>query len=272
MDNLKGKVALVTGASRGVGKGVALSLGEAGATVYVTGRTRVATDATVPLDGTVEDTAKAITERGGKGIAHVCDHNDDQQVESVFKRIQSEMGQLDIVVNNAWKGYEGWHNMTYLPPSHPFWERGASFWDDNLLGLRWAYVSTIFAIPIMLQKGSGLIVNISFGALSTGNPAYNIAKSGTDRLTAETADSLRDKGITAVSLHPGLVRTEGIMLNVQYFDMSNSESPEFTGRAVVALAKDEQSIQKSGQALVVARLAQDYNFDDIDGKRPTPIE
>jgi len=270
MSELKGKIALVTGASRGVGKGIALSLGEAGATVYITGRTSATTKATVPLNGTIDDTANEVSKRGGKGIAISCDHNDDNQVKAVFERIQSEAGRLDILVNNAWKGYEGWHNRTYLPPSHRFWENGASFWDDNLLGLRWTYVSTIFAIPMMLQQEEGLIVNISFGVPNMGNPAYHIAKTGTDRLTAETAYSLRDKNITAVSLYPGLVRTEGVMLNAEYFDMSNSESPEFTGRAVVSIAKDANRFQKSGQSFVVARLAQEYNFDDIDGKRPYP--
>ena len=272
MIDLKGKVALVTGASRGVGRGIALSLGEAGATVYVTGRTNAKTKATVPLNGSIDETADEVSRRGGNGIAIPCDHHDDEQVKAVFAKIQSESGRLDILVNNAWKGYEGWHNRTYHAPSVPFWERGISFWDDNLVGVRWTYVATILAIPMMIEQEAGFIVNISFGTLTMGNPAYNIAKTATDRLTAETAHRVHDNNITVVSLYPGLVRTEGIMLNAEYFDMSNSESPEFTGRAVVALAKDEHRIEKSGQALVVAQLAQEYNFDDVDGKRPKPIE
>lgn len=270
MVDLHGQVALVTGASRGVGKGIALSLGEAGATVYVTGRATTPSQ-TVPIAGTVQETADEVTQRGGKGIAVVCDHNDDAQVEALFQQIQSEHGRLDILVNNAWKGYEGWHNFSYPAPDTPFWERPAAYWDENLSGLRWAYISTRLAAPLMVQHRGGLIVNISFGVPTPGNAAYNISKTATDRLSLEVAHALKDHGVTAVSLYPGLVRTEGVMLYAQWFDMSNSESPEFTGRAVVALAGDSNRFAKSGQVLVTAKLAQEYDFDDIDGKRPTPI-
>jgi dehydrogenase/reductase SDR family protein 1 len=272
MTDLKNMVALVTGASRGVGKGIAMSLGEAGATVYVTGRTVNEGDATVPLAGSITSTADEVTRLGGQGIAVQCDHNNDDEVEALFARIQSEQGRLDLLVNNAWKGYEGWHTNTYLPPPVPFWERPASEWDDNLAGVRWSFIATRLAAPIMIEQGGGLIVNVSFGGLTPGNPAYNIAKSATDRLAQEAAHRLRENKVTVVSLYPGLVRTEGVMLNAQYFDLSNSESPQYTGRAVVALAGDADVFQKTGQSLVVARLAQEYGFDDIDGKRPTPIQ
>jgi len=271
MGTLTGKVALVTGASRGVGRGVALSLGEAGATVYVTGRTVDETQAVVPLTGTVHQTAAEVTRLGGQGIAVRCDHRDDGQVEAVLQRIRDEQGRLDIVVNNAWAGYEGYHSNTYPPPNVPFWERPPSFWDDNLIGVRWTYVTSRFAVPIMVAQPRGLIVNISFGALTPGNAAYNVAKTATDRLSWEMAQALREHQITVLSLYPGLVRTEGVLLNAQYFDLSNSESPQFTGRAVVALAADPRVLDRSGQAWVVARLAGDYDFDDIDGQRPRPI-
>lgn len=271
MGTLTGKVALVTGASRGVGKGIALSLGAAGATVYVTGRTLDESQAAVPLAGTIHQTADEVARLGGQGIALRCDHRDDAQVEAVFQRLRSEQGRLDILVNNAWAGYEGYHKNTHLPPGRPFWEKPLSYWDDNLAGVRWTYAASFFAAPLMIAQQSGLIVNISFGVPNPDNPAYNVAKPATDRLAWEMAHALRDYNVAVVSLYPGLVRTEGVMLAAQYFDLSNSESPQFTGRAVAALAVDPGRMQRTGQALVVARLAQDYNFDDIDGKRPHPV-
>jgi dehydrogenase/reductase SDR family protein 1 len=271
MPKLSGKIALVTGASRGIGKGIALSLGEAGAIVYITGRTLEETQSTVPLAGSIITTAEEVATRGGEGIPVQCDHNDDEQVRAVFERIQAEQGKLDILVNNAWKGYEGYHTNRYPPPDISFWERPVTFWDDNLAGLRWSYVATTLAAPMMVKQKHGLIVNISFGALTPGNAAYNIAKSATDRLTVEAAHSLKTHNVSVVTLYPGLVRTEGVLLNAEYFDLSNSESPEFTGRAVAALASDEHVHKKSGRTMVVAELAREYDFNDIDGSRPLPL-
>jgi NAD(P)-dependent dehydrogenase (short-subunit alcohol dehydrogenase family) len=271
MVDLRGKVAVVTGASRGVGKGIALGLGEAGATVYITGRTYDDDEATVPLAGTLQQTAAEVTHLGGRCTAVRCDHDDDAQVEAVFEQVVQEQGRLDLLVNNAWAGYEGYHQDIYFAPNHPFWEKPISYWDANLVGVRWAYVASLLAVRKMVSQASGLIVNISFGVPEAGNPAYGIAKTAVDRLSWELAHQLRPHHIAAVSLYPGLVRTEGVLKAAQYFDLSNSESPQFTGRAVAALAGDPLIMQKTGQALVVARLAQDYNFDDVDGKRPVPI-
>jgi len=268
MGTLTGKIALVTGASRGVGKGIALSLGEAGATVYITGRSRQEGESGVALPGTITQTADEVTAMGGQGIAIHCDHRDDAQVETAFQRIMTEQGQLDVLVNNAWAGYEGYVDDRHLPPNFSFWKKPISFWDENLAGLRWAYVASHFAAPIMVEQRSGLIVNISFRVGETGDPAYNIAKTGTDRLAREMAHQLREHHVAAVSLSPGLVRTESVLKNAQWFDMSTSESPQYTGRAVVALANDPQVMARSGQALLVADLAVAYDFDDIDGTRP----
>jgi dehydrogenase/reductase SDR family protein 1 len=270
MRKLEGKIALVTGASRGVGKGIAEALGAEGATVYITGRTVDVQNPTIPLDGTIHATAEAVNQAGGKGIAIACDHRDDEQVKAVFKRIKKEQKRLDILVNNAWSGYEVFHVGEYFPPDAPFWKKPLSYWNINLDGLRWNYVASTFAIPMMIEQKSGLIVSISFGVPNPGNPAYAIAKTGTDRLTWEVAHQVKEYGITAVALYPGLVRTEGVMVHAKYFDMSNSESPQFTGRAVAAIAADEQRMEKTGQIFVVAKLAQEYDFDDIDGKRPLP--
>ncbi len=258
------KIALVTGASRGVGKGIAMALGEAGMTVYVTGRTISRENSAVPLEGTITETAEEVTRMGGTGIAIVCDHRDDEQVKAVYERIQRDHGRLDVLVNNAWAGYEGYSTGAHYPPNHPFWEKPISYWDENLNGLRWTYVSTWHAAPIMVKQNSGLIVNISFGVPELGNPAYNVAKSGTDRLTQEFAHQLRPHNISVISLYPGLVRTEGVILNAQYFDMSQSESPLFTGRAVASLAADADVMRHSGSAHVVAELAKTYSFADTD--------
>ena len=269
---MRGTVALVTGASRGVGKGIALALGEAGATVYVTGRTVAEDQAAVPLPGTVAQTAADVTRLGGQGIAVVCDHRDDAQVEAVFGRIQAEQGRLDLLVNNAWAGYEGYFNNEHYPPLHPFWQKPIAYWDANLIGVRWAYVASVWAARLMVAQRAGLIVNISFSPLSPGNPAYNVAKRAVDHMTQDTAHQLREHNVAVVALHPGLVRTEGVLSQAQYFDMSNAESPQFTGRAVRALATDPGVLAKTGQAFKVAKLAQVYDFDDVDGTRPTPVE
>ncbi len=272
MSTLTGKVAVVTGGSRGVGKGVAMGLGEQGATVYVSGRTLEAGQATVPLAGTLMSTVGEVSRLGGKGIAVQVDHRDDAQVAALFKRVRREQKKkLDVLVNNAWAGYEGYSTGAHRTPNHPFWKKPLSYWDENLAGVRWAYVASAHAIPTMIEHGGGLIVNISFGVPDAGNPAYAIAKIGTDRLTWEMAEMLRKHNISVVSLYPGLVRTESVLLNAKYFDMSTSESPQFTGRAVAALAADPNIMQKSGQVLVVAKLAQEYDFDDVDGTRPKAI-
>ena len=263
MGILTGKVALVTGASRGVGKGIALGLGEAGATLYVTGRTVAEGEAAVPLAGTVGATAAETTQIGGKGIAVPCDHRDDSQVEAVFQRIEREAGRLDLLVNNAWAGYEGYVTGKHLPPGVSFWQKPLSYWDDNLDGLRWTYSASWFAAKRMVEQESGLIINVSNDVPNPGDPAYGVAKSGTDRLTWEIAHALREHHIAVVSIYPGLVRTENVLANAQWFDLSQSESPLFSGRAAAALAADPNILDKSGRTFTVAALAREYGFEDI---------
>ena len=274
MQTLLGKVALVTGASRGIGKGIALALGEAGATVYITGRTIEANQAPVDLPGTIYQTADEVAKLGGQCIAIQCDHRDDQQVEAVFGRIRAEQNRLDILVNNVWGGYEHFNDGTEFWKEKGFWTVPLSRWDKMFqAGVRAHYVSSVFAAPMMIAQGSGLIVNISFFAAQKDNSgvSYGVAKSASDRMAACMAYELREHNVAAVSLYPGLVRTESVLKAGEFFDLSNSESPQFIGRAIAALASDPQIMTKSGQVLVAAAVAQEYGFTDIDGKQPRPL-
>ena len=255
--SLRGQVALVTGASRGVGRGVAAALRDAGAIVYATGRTV----ATATLEPSI--------------IRVPCDHTDDAAVARVFERISVEQGRLHILVNNAWGGYEQMVDSTgrFTWP-RPFWEQPAARWHLMIdAGVRAAFVASQHGARMMVPERRGLIVNISFWAAQKylSNVAYGVAKAATDKLTADTAHELRGQGVTVVSLYPGLVRTEKVMEAAAWLDLSNSESPQFIGRAVAALAADPQVIEKSGGVLIAASLAREYGFTDIDGKTPVPL-
>ncbi|HJS18188.1 MAG TPA: SDR family NAD(P)-dependent oxidoreductase [Anaerolineales bacterium] len=272
MKSLQGKIALVTGASRGVGKGVALGLGEAGATVYITGRTVVDGQSKAKLPGTIYETAEEVTRLGGQGIVVRCDHRNDEEVHAVFEQIRSEQNRLDILVNNVWGGYEHYTDGTEFWNEKNFWTMPVARWDAMFQsGVRAHYAASVFAAPMMIAQQSGLIVNISFFAAQRNDRgvAYGVAKSASDHMAVCMAHELREHNVAAVSLYPGLVRTESVLK--ANFDMSNSESPQFIGRAVTALSSDSEIMKKSGQVLVAANLALEYGFTDIDGKQPRPI-
>ena len=265
---LRGKVALVTGASRGVGKGIALAVADAGATVYVTGRS-VARAPTTSLPGTIEQTA---VETGARAIR--CDHRDDDSVRAAFEQIEREQGALDVLVNNVWGGYELLHEGRYDTFARPFWEAPLSLWDGMFsAGVRAHYVASALAVPLLLRRRGGLIVNVS--SFAAANPKevvpLGVAKAATDRLSALMAEQLREHGVAVVSVYPGLVRTEGILKWRDYIDLSNSESPWFVGRAVAALASDDDVLARTGQTLVAAELAEEYGFTDEDGARPRSL-
>lgn len=269
MTDLKGTIAVVTGASRGVGRGIAEGLGEAGATVYITGRSRAGQPTTDHVSGTIEETAAAVSQAGGVGISVHCDHTVDAQVEALFRRIQSEHGRLDLLVNNVWGGYEaidaGWMK--------PFWQQPLIRWDKMFTaGVRAHFTASHFGVPLMLPQKKGLIVNISYWAGETyhANVPYGVSKAATNRLAQDMAHELRPHGIAAVVLYPGLVKTERVLADQEYFDMNNAESPQFVGRAIVALTADPQVMEKSGQILVAAQLALDYGFNDVNGFQPRP--
>jgi dehydrogenase/reductase SDR family member 1 len=240
-----------------VGRGIALELMSAGATVYVTGRT-------------IADLAYA--EKGG--VVLKCDHRDDKQVEAVFRQIAADHNRLDVLVNNVWGGYENMVEDGEFTWTHPFWRQPRWRWDAMFqAGVRAYYVASQFAAEMMVSQRSGLIVSISYWAAQKylANVAYGVSKAATDKLVADMAHELRDYRVAVVSLYPGLVRTEKVLESAAWLDLSNSESPRFIGRAVRALASDSSVMEKSGRILVAAALAQEYQFEDIDGKKPRPL-
>jgi len=255
--SLDGRVAVVTGATQGIGRGVARELAQNGATVFVTGRS-------VKDDGPIEDRITAVR----------CDHSIDAQVASAFERILREAAGIDILVNNVWGGYERMIENGAFTWGKPFWEQPLWRWDAMFgTGVRAHYHASQLAAPSMVVRRRGLIVNISTWAAQKhiGNVAYGVSKAATDKMTADMATELRPHDVTVVCLYPGLVRTEKVMQAAQWLDMSNSESPEFTGRAVVALASDADVIRHTGKVLVVASVAREYGFTDVDGKSPRPL-
>jgi dehydrogenase/reductase SDR family protein 1 len=255
---MKGKVALVTGATRGVGKGVALELAEAEAIVYATGRT--ITEEEFAMNGQV--------------VPVRCDHTCDSEVEEIFHRIINEQNHLDILVNNVWGGYEKMIENGEFTWTLPFWKQPLWRWDAMFAaGVRAHYVASVQAARTMVAQRTGLIVNISFWAAQKylGNVAYGVSKAATDKMTADMSKELSEYNVAVVSLYPGLVRTEKVMEAAAYLDLSNSESPQFIGRAVAALGSDPNIMQKSGRVFVAAALAQEYGFTDIDEKQPRPL-
>lgn len=257
---LEGKVALVTGGTRNVGKGIATGLGEAGATVYVTGRSITDKD------------VKGITEAGGKGIALVCDHENDDEVKAVFEHIEQKEGRLDLLVNNAWGGYSRLRNRKRYAGfkwKNPFWQQPIELWDEmNNVGVRSNYVSSFYAANLMLKQRSGMIVNISFYASRKyyGNVIYGVAKAAVDKMTMDMAVELKKHNIACISLYPGYIDDKKKTANPK------KESSIFSGRAIAALASDDQIIKRTGQILATAELAKEYGFVDTDGIQPEPYD
>ena len=271
MNKSLSKVAVVTGASRGAGRGIALALAEVGATVYVTGRSVRGEATTENLPGTIDETAETVTARGGAGIAVRCDHTVDSDVERLFARVQREQGRLDLLVNNAWGGYE---QHDYRKFTAPFYEQPLRHWDGMFTaGVRAALVASRFAASLMLPQRHGLIVNITAWDRDKYlvNVFYDVAKGAINRMTYGIARDLRQHNIAAVALAPGFIRTERVAAafeaagNKDYLNFT--ESPQYVGRAVVALASDQKVLEKSGKVLAVGDLAEEYGFTDVDGRR-----
>jgi NAD(P)-dependent dehydrogenase (short-subunit alcohol dehydrogenase family) len=269
MSSLAGKVAVVTGASRGIGKGIALALGAEGATVYVTGRT--VAPGSHPLPGTVGQTAAEVDRRGGKGIAVQVDHAADEQVAALFTRVRDEQGRLDILVNNAFALPED------LTEPRPFWERPLSDWEMVDVGVRSNFVAARHAAKIMVAQGCGLIVAISgyVGVTYTYGVVFGTCKSAVDRMARDMAIELQPHGVASLSLWQGLTLTERALRNLERdpamrkLTVTNPVigcSPEFPGRVIAALATDPELMKLSGGTFITAELAEDYAITDIDGR------
>jgi NAD(P)-dependent dehydrogenase (short-subunit alcohol dehydrogenase family) len=267
MGALSGKVAVVTGASRGMGKGIALALAEQGATVYVTGRT--VTPGSTPLPGTVGETAQEVDRRGGKGIAVRVDHGDEAQVAALFEQVRREQGRLDILVNNAIAIPDE------LTQPGGFWEKPLSNWDMIDVGLKSYYTAAWHAAKIMVPQKSGLIVDISgyVGVTYTFSVVFGVCKTAVDRMARDMAIELKPHAVASISLWQGFTYTERAQENLKsvpgmaaQLNSAVGSSVEFPGRVIAALAKDPEVMKRSGGTYIAAELAQDYGVTDVDGK------
>lgn len=270
MKPLTGKVAVVTGASRGVGQGIALVLGEAGATVYVTGRSVRNQPTTTDRGGTLEDTVDAIRTAGGTAIPVQCDHARDEQITALFAQVAQEAGRLDILVNNAWGGYEGY--ISHDSFDDVFWRQPISRFDKMMTaGVRSNFITTQAAMGLLLTQGHGMIINttlfINQHEYQVALP-YCMAKLAINYMTLGMGVDLRKEGvaIAVVGLALGWVRkADGHYTTEEY---EHTASPAYIGRAALQLALDPHVLQKSGQTLGVGDLAREYGFTDVDGRQP----
>ena len=277
MPDLKGKVAVVAGATRGAGRGIACALGEAGATVYCTGRSIRGKPATGNRPETIEETAEMVTARGGVGIHAQVDHTIDDQVKNFFARVKAEQGRLDVLVNDVWGGDE----LTEF--GKPFWE--VSLQKGRVMLERAVFshiITSHYAAPLLMETRQGLIVEITDGDFFgyRGNIFYDLVKTSVIRLAFAMAWELRKRNITAVALTPGFLRSEAVLdhygvtqANWQEGvkkepNLIASETPFFVGRAVAALASDPQVSKKSGRVFSSWDLASEYGFTDVDGQQP----
>ncbi len=285
---LQGKIALVAGATRGAGRGIACALGEAGATVYCTGRssrlnaapTKAIYDTAFDLahrTETIEETAEMVTARGGLGIPVRADHTAIDQVEALFAQVRAEQGRLNILVNDVWGGDE------LAEWGKPFWEQSL---DKGLLMLQRAVnthiITSHYGVPLMLEGKDGLLVEITDGdsADYRGNFFYDLVKSTVIRMAYALSEELRPHHITALAVTPGFLRSEAML---EHFGVTEanwqagaeqdphfiaSETPSYVGRAVAALAADPEVSKKAGKVFASWTLAHEYGFTDVDGRKP----
>jgi NAD(P)-dependent dehydrogenase (short-subunit alcohol dehydrogenase family) len=287
--DLNRKVAVVTGASRGVGRGVAEVLGECGATVYVSARSTRESPTTGNPEQTIEAVVKEIERRGGVGIPIKCDHGYEADIERLFKQVETDSGRLDILVNNV----IGWEQEPPAPDVKddlkrmiaPMWQRPVSNWDGNFhVGLRSHFLACRFGIPLMLERKQGIIVFTGERPNAEPNPdlSIDIRAHATARFAFSLAQRLKRRGITSLLLYPGFPRTEGILNNWNtehsYFSgwtredfFAKTESTHYTGRAVAMLAADPDVMSQTGLTLGVHEVARSYGFTDVDGSHPIPL-
>ncbi|MBL0423067.1 SDR family oxidoreductase [Ramlibacter sp. AW1] len=291
MAALKNCVALVTGASRGAGRGVAIELGAAGATVYVTGRSTrgaparsygeiVSLSGMQQVPGSVDETAEEVTRAGGHGIAVRCDHTSEEQVADLFRQVEREQGRLDVLVNNAWGGHEKFDGIFQAP----FWQRPMELWDAMFdRGVRNHLLASRLAAPILVRQRQGLIVTTTFwdrDRYLAGNLFYDLAKASMTRLAFGMAQELKPHNVASVAVSPGWMRTEFVLAGHhtdeagwrERPELAGTESPRYVGRAIAALAADPRVLEKTGRVLRVGDLALEYGFTDIDGRTVPPFE
>ena len=274
---LTGQVALVAGATRGAGRGIAVELGAAGATVYGSGRSTRRERSDMDRDETIEETAELVDAAGGVGIPVRCDHRDSDEVVGLIDRIRADQGRLDVLVNDVWGGdpLSEW--------GKPFWEldlgKVRALWDRAVMT---HVITSRHAVPLMLEHRAGLVVEVTDGEGRDyrGSLGYDLIKTAVNRLAFAQASELRPHGITALAVTPGFMRSEAVL---DHFGVSEanwreggardrhflaSETPRFVGRAVAALAGDAKVAAKAGRVLTSWDLAEEYGFDDVDGRRP----
>ncbi|KKO52411.1 SDR family NAD(P)-dependent oxidoreductase [Paenibacillus sp. DMB20] len=276
MKALEGKIALVTGGSRGAGRGIAIELGKAGATVYVTGRSTPG-KTTHDRPETIDETVSRIEACGGKGIAVRCDHTQDSETQALIDQIRSEQGRLDILVNNVWGGNE-------LPIEYaPFWEQPLKHWDHMFTsGVRAQLAMNFFALPLMREHEQGVIFHTTFwdDHKYLGNFYYDLAKNALTRMAYGLSVELKPDKIAVLAISPGWMRTELVLRSLntdeehwqEVDELKRTESPYYIGRAIAALAGDPKVMEKSGQVLLVGDLAKEYRFTDIDGRYIPPFK
>jgi len=288
---LKDCVAVVTGASRGAGRGIALELGAAGATVYVTGRSTrerpaqtygqlLALSDMQAVPGSIDDTADELTRMGGHSIAVQCDHTREEEVAALFARVEREAGRIDLLVNNAWGGHETFNGVFEAP----FWEHPLSNWDSMFdRGVRNHLVASRCAAPLMVRQKKGLILTTTFWDRDhylRGSLFYDLAKASMTRLAFGMAQDLRPHNVASIAVSPGWMRTEFVLAGHKTDEahwherpaLARTESPRYLGRAIAALAGDARVMDKSGEVLRVADLAREYGFTDIDGRQVEAFE
>jgi len=287
--DLSGKVAVVTGASRGVGRGVAEVLGECGAIVYVSARSTRESPTTSDPEQTIEVVAEEIKRKGGVGIPIQCDHGSEAEIERLFKQVESDHGRLDILINNV----IGWDQEPPAPDlkddlKHmiaPMWQRPVSNWDGNFhVGLRSHFLACRFGIPLMLEQKQGVIIFTGEQPNDEPNPdlSIDVRAHATARFAFSLAQRLKRRGIVSLLLYPGFPRTEGILNNWNikhpYFSgwsredfLAKTESTHYTGRAVAMLAADPDILSQTGLTLGVHQVALDHGFTDVDGSYPIPL-
>jgi len=292
MQTLRDRIAIVTGASRGAGRGIAVELGAAGATVYVTGRSTHSAPASgygsflestgmSVMPGSIDDAADEVTAAGGRGIPVRCDHTDSTQVQALFERVEREQGKLDILVNNAWGGHE---TFSLAALNAPFWEQPLAHWQSMFEhGVRNHVLACQLAAPTFLRQKRGLIVTTTFwdrDRYLKGNLFYDLAKAAMNRLAFAVAEEMRPHGVTSLAVSPGWMRTELVLAGHEADESSwhtraalaRTESPRYLGRAVAALAADPAVRKKSGPVQLVGELAREYGFTDVDGRVIPPFE